>query len=204
VAPSVPSRSGARGLGLLGDDAVKKKLAAQYVFLVLMLGGCGTPNSVKQTNFLNGEAARWIVETSPDPAIDRAATTIAAGSDQIARKLGDPEERPVYTPEVHEKTVDQAKDDIDQQEAVKKGITGWIEKAVGTVADIIYPGLGGILMGAFFWLRKNAQYDKLKKGTDVIVRAVEKVPGAKDAVSALATKVGAGSLVDAVVKSVAK
>lgn len=178
-----------------------RKLAAQYVCLLLLMG-CGTPDSVKRTNYLNGEAAKWIADKSLDPAIDRAATTIAAGTDQIARKLGEPEERPAYTPEVHEATVAQAKQDIDTQEAVKKGITGWIEKAVTNVADFVWPGLGGILMGAFFWLRKSAQYDKLKKGASVIVRAVEKIPAAKDAVSALASKVGAGEAVDSIVKAV--
>lgn len=170
----------------------------------LFAGACGTPESVRETNYLNGEAARWIVEASPDPAIDRAATTIAAGSDQIARKLGEPEERPAYTAEVHEAKVAAAKSDLDSQEAVKRGITGWIEGMVTKVADFALPGLGGILVGAWAWLRKNAQYDKLKKGAGAIVKTVSKIPGAEDAVAAYAQKIGAADVVKSTVDMLKK
>jgi len=189
--------------------AVGKKTGLWTLALAALLCGCGTPESVKETNYLNGEAARWIVEASPDPAIDRAATTIAAGSAQIERKLGEPEAKPIYTPETHEKTVAQAKQDIDDQEAVKKGITGWIEGMVTKLADFILPGVGGILVGAWAWLRKNAQYDKLKKSAGIVVETINKLPDGmsktvKGAVETAAAKVGAGDLVKASVKMLEK
>lgn len=182
-----------------------KRLIAVYFAVVLFTScGCGTPESVREANYLNGEAAKWIVETSTDPAIDRAASTIAAGTVQIERKLGEPEERPVYTPETHEATVEKAKSDLDQQEAVKKGIAGFLENIVTKGADFIWPGLGGTLVGAFFWLRKKLQFDKLKSTAQVIVRAGEKVPAMKEATSALAGKLGVGKQVDDVVQGLLK
>ena len=172
--------------------------------VIVILAGCGTPESVRETNYLNGEAARWIVEASPDPAIDRAATTIAAGSDQIARKLGEPELKPIYTPETHEKTVEKAKSDIDQQEAVQRGISGFFESIIKKVGDGIWPGLGAAAIGAFFWLRKNLQFNKLKQGAQIVVRAGEKIPAMKEATAALAGKLGVGKQVDDVVQNLLK
>lgn len=172
--------------------------------LCCLFVGCGTPESVRETNYLNGEAARWIVETSPDPAIDRAATTIAAGSDQIKRKLGEPEVLPVYTPEEHEKKVADAKKDLDDQDAVKNGITKFFEDAVTAVGNKIWPGLGGIALGAFFWIRKNLQYNKLKAGAQIVVRAGEKIPAVKEATAALASKLGVGKQVDDIVQGLLK
>lgn len=172
--------------------------------LCCLFVGCGTPESVRETNYLNGEAARWIAETSPDPAIDRAAGSIAAGSDQIARKLGEPEERPAYTPETHEATVEKAKSDLDAQEAVKRGIGGFIENLVTKGADLILPGAGGFLVGAFLWIRKRLQFDKLKEGAKIVVRAGEKIPAVKEATAALASKLGVGKQVDEIVQNLLK
>jgi hypothetical protein len=184
--------------------AIGRKTGLWALLAVVILAGCGTPESLKETNYLNGEAAKWIVEASPDPAIDRAASSIVAGSAQIERKLGEPELRPVYTAETHEKKVAEAKDDLDKQEVVKHAITGWIETAVTKAGDLIWPGLGGLLLGAWAWVRKKTQYDKLKAGAQVVVRAGEKIPAMKEATAALAGKLGVGKQVDDVVQGLLK
>lgn len=173
-------------------------------YLVVMacvaLASCGTPDSVKRTNALDGKAARWIADRSEDPAVDRAAKSIEDGSLVIAREIGVPEVDPVYTPEAHEAAVVQANADLDSQEAVKKGISGFIQNIVTKGADLLWPGLGGTLLGAFFWLRKKLQFDKLKAGAQVVVRASEKIPAVKEATAALASKLGVGKQVDDVVQ----
>lgn len=172
----------------------------KFVFGILVfLAGCGTPESVKRTNYFDGQAAKWIEAHSTDPAVRRAAATIAAGCEQIARKLGHPEETPAYTPETHEATVAQAKSDLDQQEAITKGITGWVERAVTKVADWVWPGLGGLLTGAWFWLRKKAQYDKLKEGAAPIVKVVDEHPEIAKKIMEYATGIGVGKPVKAAV-----
>ncbi len=195
-----------------GADLVRfifKAKGAGVILVGALLAGCGTPQSVVRTNALNGEAARWIAEKSEDAGIDRAAVTIAAGSDVIARKIGVPEEPVVYSPEVHEATVVQAGKDVDAQDAVKRGISDWVTGLVTKGADLIFPGLGGLLVGLLAFVRKSAQFDKLKKGASVIVDTVNKLPPevsrtVKGAVENAAAKVGAGDLVKGVVKALEK
>ena len=192
--------AGLGGAVALAGAWIAKKLGIAAILIgFVVLAGCGTPQSLLATNSLNGDAARWIAATSPDPAIDDAATTIALGSDQIARKLGEPDQKPVYTPEAHKAAVAQAKTDLDQQEAVKKGITGWFQSAVTKFADIVWPGLGGILMGAFFWLRKKTQFDNLKAGTAPIVKVLEDHPDVTEKIMNYAGKIGVGAPVKAAV-----
>lgn len=193
----------AAGLGA-AVAMIGRKSGLWTLLALMLLVGCGTPESLRETNYLNGEAARWIVEASPDPAIDRAAGTIAAGTDQIARKLGEPEVKPAYTPDVHDATVEKSKADLDAQEAVKRGIGGFFENIVTKGADLLWPGLGGTLIGAFFWLKKKLQFDKLKAGAQVVVRAGEKIPAVKEATAALASKLGVGKQVDDVVQNLLK
>lgn len=184
--------------------AIGKKTGLWTLLALMLLVGCGTPESLRETNYLNAEAARWIAEASPDPAIDRAAGSIAAGSEQIARKIGEPEVKPAYTPDVHDATVAKSKADLDAQEAVKRGIGGFFENIVTKGADLLWPGLGGTLIGAFFWLKKKLQFDKLKAGAQVVVRAAEKIPAVKEATAALASKLGVGKQVDDVVQNLLK
>jgi len=181
-----------------------RRIKAMFVGLLLLVTGCGTPESVRQTNRLNADAARWIADTSPDPGIDRAAKDIADGSLLIERKLGAPEQPLPYSAEVHEGAIVQGNKDVDAQEAIGKGISDWISTAVTKVADFVWPGLGGLLAGAFFWLRKNTQFDKLKAGVAPIIATIEKMPDVKAAVASYAGKIGAGAAVKAVVDSVAK
>lgn len=170
------------------------------VVALAALAGCGTPESVRETNYLNGEAARWIVGVTDQPEVKRAATTIAAGTEQVERKLGSPEVRPVYTPEGHEKAVEKAKADLDAQEAVKKGIGGFFENLVTKGADLLIPGLGGTLLGAYFWLRKKLQFDKLRAGLAPVVKVVDKLPQeVQDKIADYAVKIGAGAAVKSAV-----
>lgn len=169
------------------------------VVALVALAGCGTPESVRETNYLNGEAAKWIVSFSPQPEVKRAASTIADGSLQIERKLGAPEERPEYTPEKHEAVVKQAKDDLDQQEAVKGAITGWFQNLITKGADLILPGAGGFLVAAWLWLRKKLAFDKLKAGAAPIVKVLDAHPEIQDKVAAYAGKIGAAGVVKSAV-----
>lgn len=178
---------------------MKRFIAVYFAAVLFTSCGCGIPESVRETNYLNGEAARWIVGVTVQPEVKRAATTIAAGTDQVERKLGEPEVKPIYTPETHEKTVAQAKDDIDRQESVKSAITGWFQSAVTKVADLVLPGAGGMLIGAFFWLRKKLAFDNLKAGTVPIVKIVNDHPEVADKIMDYAGKIGVGAPVKAAV-----
>lgn len=169
------------------------------ILALCFLCGCGTPESVRETNYLNGEAAKWIVGVTDQPEVKRAATTIAAGTEQVERKLGAPEVLPVYTPEEHEKKVAQAKSDLDSQEAVKKGISDWFQSLFVKGADLILPGLGGALLGAYFWLRKKIQFDALKKGAAPIVKIVDSHPEIQEKIAAYAGKIGAAGVVKSAV-----
>jgi nitrogen fixation-related uncharacterized protein len=191
-------------------------------FLMIFVAGCGTPESVLQTNRLDGDAARAIaydaqaIETvavslevvAPQAAqalhelatrLRTAALNIAEGSALIERKLGSPQNPIPYTAEAHHATIVQGNKDVDAQEAVGKGITGWIQSAVTKVADLVWPGLGGILMGAFFWLRKKTQYDNLKAGTAPIVKVLEDHPDIQTKIMDYAGKIGVGAPVKAAV-----
>lgn len=166
---------------------------------VIALAGCGIPESVRVTNALDRDAANWIADKSPDPAIDRAAKAIADGSTLIARKIGEPEIPVAYTPEAHEQAVAQGNKDVDAQEAVKKGIGGFLSGLLTKVADFAIPGAGGALLGAFLWIRKNLQFNRLKAGIAPIIATIEKMPAVKTAVADYAGKIGAGAAVKAVV-----
>lgn len=211
---------------------LSKKMGIGAVMICVLFAGCGTPESVRQANYFNIEAgvdiqtvaaqldtlADQIAPNDPSTAVAlrsyaahlrAVGKNIEEGARQIERKLGAPEQPKAYSVDEHAKTNAQAKADIDSQEAVKKGITGWIEGAVTKVADFVWPGLGGILMGAYFWLRKKTQYDNLKKGAGVIVDVVNKLPAdlsktVKGAVESGASKVGAGDLVKGMVKMLEK
>lgn len=179
--------------------AIGKKTGLWTLALAALLVGCGTPESVKETNYLDGKAAHWIAGVTDQPEVKRAALTIEAGSDQIGRKLGEPETKPEYTPETHEKIVAQAKDDIDRQESVKSAITGWFQNAVTKVADLVLPGLGGALLGAFFWLRKKLSFDALKAGTAPIVKVIDDHPDIAKKVMDYSSGIGLGGPVKAAV-----
>jgi nitrogen fixation-related uncharacterized protein len=219
------------GIGALAGAvaaAIGKKTGLWGVALCVILTGCGTPESVRQSNAFNIEAGSDIVQVASElnalaetltissPPVAASLKAIAAhlkavgenireGSKQIERKLGAPENPQVYSVEKHAQTNAEAKKDIDDQEAVKKGITGWIEGAVKKVGDTLWPGLGGMAIGAFFWLRKNLQFNELKRGASVVIDTVNKLPPdmaktVKGAVETAASKVGAGELVKGMVK----
>lgn len=176
------------------------KRVLPLAILLLLAGGC-VPESVRQTNRLNADAARWIAETAPDAGVDRAARTIADGSAVIERTLGAPETPISYTPEAHEATVKRADADAAAQQAVGAAISGWVEETVKTVANYVLPGAGGLLVGLWAWLRTSRALQTVKQGAAVIVNAVEKLPEAKLAVSAAASRVGASAVVDSLVQA---
>ena len=170
------------------------------LFAVLALSSCGIPNTVKEANFYNAEAAKHIALVSADSGVKEEAGNIVAGSALIARKIGDPEVTPApYTPKQHAATNDAGNKDVDAQESVKKGISGFFTNLVTKGADLLIPGAGGFLVAAFFWVKKALNFNKLKAGLIPIVDTVERHPEIKAKIAEYAGKIGAGDVVKAAV-----
>lgn len=189
------------------------------VLISATLAGCGTPESVKQGNSwipdavddIKAEAeATLSLPTLPQEArprleaIKTTADTIKGAAKATERKIGAPEEPKPYSRDEHAAVVVQANKDLDQQEAVKKGIGGFIENIVTKGADLLWPGLGGMVVGAWFWIRKKIAFDKFRAGVAPIVSTIEKHPDVKAKVAEYASKIGAGGAVKAVVDSMSK
>ena len=202
-----------------------KRFIAVYFAVVLFTScGCGVPESVRQANSFNIDAGVDLLavadqldaiaasmEVSAPPAaasihalaahLREVATNVRDGAKLVARKIGDPENPLPYTPAAHRQAIDQGNKDVDAQEAVKKGISGFFQNAVEWVGNKIWPGLGGLAIGGFLWLRKHLQFNALKAGIGPIVRVIEDHPQVKTAVADFAGKMGAGKAVDAVVQA---
>lgn len=182
----------------------------------LAFTGCGTPESLRQTNRLDADAARQLQTDAGDvekvatiletvqpqaaaglhslaAAMLAAAKNIENGSLAIERYNGPPDNPVPYTIQAHTDTVVKANADLDNREKIQQAVEGFFTKTLGALADKAVPGAGIIITGVAVWAL-NA-YRKMKTAFKTVAAKVEDHPGLKGAIALYAGQIGEGKTV---------
>lgn len=195
-----------------------RRFAAAVLLMLtaLVFSGCGAPETLKETNRLDADAARQqqrdaddmdklatALETvQPQAAADlhamaravrTSAKNIEDGSLAIERYNGPPANPVPYTPEAHTATIVKANTDLDQREKIQQGIETFFTKTVAAVADKAVPGAGVVLAGIATWA--FLAYRKMKNAFTTVASQVEDHPEMKTKIANYAAKIGMGSTV---------
>lgn len=174
-----------------------RKLAAQYVVLILILCGCGTLDSTKGLNWQNRDAGDQLSKHS-DPAVAEAGSDIRDNADAIANDIGQPKAKVPYS---HDFSAGLR----NQQAAELEARRAWADLGVKAVEYTL--AALGISIPLVAWLRKGralvkvvTENVKLKKYAEIVGSVIEKKPDIKAEVSAKAVAKGAAATVDEVVQ----
>jgi hypothetical protein len=190
--------------------------AVLLILTALVFAGCGAPETLKETNRLNADAARQ--QQADAEAIDRLATAleqaqpqaaadlhalaaairtagknIEAGSAVIERYEGPPANPVPYTPTAHTATIVKANTDLDQREKIQQGIETFFTKTLGSLADKAVPGAGVLITGVALWAL-NA-YRKMKTAFKTVANKVEDNPELKGQIAQYASHIGEAATV---------
>jgi hypothetical protein len=171
-------------------ETMKRKLAAQYIVLLLLLG-CGVTDGSKglvhQTSGAGGE-----LEKHSDPAVAAAGHDIRLNMEAVGGEIGQPKRPMPYSPENSAAIRNQQKAEMDAR-AAWKDLADW---ALGSAAAVL--GLGSV-----WGFLKNL---KLGKVVTSLTSGIESLPAdlapkVKEAVLGKSLKAGVSDLLHGIVKS---
>ena len=129
------------------------------ILAMLFLAGCGATEATRRVNYLNGEAAGWIVEHTKEPGVVEAATNIKAGSVVLAAEIGEPDVKPEYSASAHKSEIEVAAREIQNKGNIIDGIWSFAQTAAGKVSALV--GLGALGVTVVGWLRSASKSAKL-------------------------------------------